>query len=353
MPPAPTLVLGIVLSPHMTGRLRDALTTDMPALLCERFPGVQWQVDLVEEQLVSPPADSLDLLESARDRMLDADWDVAVVLTDLPLQDGRRALLTQSSPVHSVGLISVPGLGAVHVRNKTRETVVRLVGSLLGHDASRPGAPDKMLVRRLQQLTTDTPQREGDSSVQFAARVIGGNIRVLLGMVRANQPWRLAMGLTRALTVALATGVLVLVTSDMWLLSSVYGPVRLVSLGVLSIAAVSATLVVGGGLWERPRRRQERQQVVLFNLATVATVLIGVIVFYLALCALSFLATLLLLDATVIAAVLERPVGLLEYGKLAWLTATLATVGSALGAGLETDDAVRAAAYTHQDDTAQ
>jgi len=42
---------------------------------------------------------------------------------------------------------------------------------------------------------------------------------------------------------------------------------------------------------------------------------------------------------------LERPVGVVDYLTLAWLISSLATVGGAIGSGLEDEQAVRAVAY--------
>ena len=340
--------MGIVISPQVAGLVGPEVAATVSSLLRDRHPNVLWQVVVIEDRLVVPPADALDLLESARDRMLEENWDLSVVLTDLPLRHGRRPVLTQVSPLHGVGLVDVPALGAVHVRQRSLEAVVAVAGQLLGYHPTHADAAQSFTTRA-RQMANDLDDRAEDHLVPFTARVITGNLRLLLGMVRTNRPWTLVVRLSRTLVGAAATGVLTLVASDVWLLASAYGPIRLALLAALAVGAVSATLILGAGLWERPRRPGEREQVVLFNLATATTVAIGVVVFYLALFAVSWLGALLLVEAGALSEVLARPVGAGDYAKLSWLTATLATVGGALGAGLEDDDAVRSAAYTHSD----
>ncbi|MCX0277665.1 hypothetical protein NLM24_45270, partial [Nocardia zapadnayensis] len=66
-------------------------------------------------------------------------------------------------------------------------------------------------------------------------------------------------------------------------------------------------------------------------------------VVYLVLFILSWAGALLLIDEQVLADVAGHPVNALDYARISWLTASLATVGGALGAGLEDEDVVRAA----------
>jgi hypothetical protein len=52
-----------------------------------------------------------------------------------------------------------------------------------------------------------------------------------------------------------------------------------------------------------------------------------------------------LLAAELFARTVGHSAGVVDYLKLAWLLASIATVGGALGSGLEDDRAIKAAAY--------
>jgi hypothetical protein len=114
---------------------------------------------------------------------------------------------------------------------------------------------------------------------------------------------------------------------------------------------VTLTIVIGAGLWESaPAQPGAREQVVLFNVVTVATVVIGVLALYLALLVLSLLGAFLLVPEATLADALGYRPGVGTVAELAWMATSIATVGGALGAGLETDEAVREAAYGYQPD---
>ncbi|WP_307806923.1 hypothetical protein [Naasia sp. SYSU D00057] len=344
-------VLGLIAAPGKPAQLVAALRDELRAALEARVPGVAWRIEVVEDSLVDPQASGTELVGRAREELLDRDWDIAVCLTDLPLRIARRPVLAHASPVHGVGVISVPALGAVAVHRKAQDRVLRLVDALLGESeevgsSAGPGRQRRM-AQRARDLARDT--EDGDASgLVLTSRVLTGDLRLLAGMVRANRPWRLAARLSRALTGAVATGVLALVTSDIWRLGASLDGARLTLVALAAVGAISATLIVGAGLWERARHRGVRHQVVLFNLATTITVAIGVLTLYAALLVLALLAAFLLVTPEVLGDVLERPVGTGDYVRLAWLAASLATLGGALGAGLESDEAVHEAAYTHR-----
>jgi hypothetical protein len=90
-----------------------------------------------------------------------------------------------------------------------------------------------------------------------------------------------------------------------------------------------------------------REQVILFNVATAGTVVVGIITLYVALFALILLGASIVITPSFFEQAVGRDVGVDDYLRLAWFVASLATVGGALGAALESDEAVREAAYTY------
>jgi hypothetical protein len=348
----PDVRVGVVKAPAIADELSTGLVDDIRGELEARFPDVRWAFQLLDDGLVEPPADDSEIVGAARQLLLARAWDLVVVLTDLPLRLARRPVVAHASSMHGVAVLSVPALGTLAVRRRLRDAVLRLIGALLGEtgDGGADGRTDaarwRRIGSRLRELSSDV---EGQApTLRFTTRVFTGHLRLLFGMVRANRPWQLAARLSRALTAASAAGVFALVTPDIWSLASALGWQRLTVVSLCSVVAIGVTLIVGARLWERVADPRTRQQIVLFNIATTATVVIGVAVFYAALFVLSLLAGLLLVVPSRLADAISRPVTLGDYVEVAWLTASLATVGGALGAGLESDEAVRRAAYTYR-----
>jgi hypothetical protein len=189
---------------------------------------------------------------------------------------------------------------------------------------------------------------DDDVDLRFVAAVVRGNLRLLAGMVRANRPWRLIVRLSRALAAAAAAVVFALVTADLWVLADALSWLRLLALTVLSVGATVLWLIVSHRLWEAPHGQGSRQQTVLFNAATTLTLLLGAAFLYAALFALTIAAAALVIDAGVLGDALGHEADVGDYAALAWMASSLATIAGGLGAGLESDEAVREAAYGYR-----
>ncbi len=360
---AGAVTLGLLVAPGLPEQLGRELADELAPLLAEHVTdAVDWSVPVLTDPVAGDPhGGATTMVDAARRRMLEQGWDLAIVLTDLPLRSGRRPVVADASATHGVALLSLPALGAVGLRRRSIDALLRLVDGLAGEGrdvrggsgaagAAARAARRGRIDRRLRELAAPVrPERaDDDLDVRFVAAVVRGNLRLLAGMVRANRPWRLIARLSRALTAAIATAVFALVTSDIWRLADTLGWIRLTLLTVLSIGGIIVFLTVAHGLWERPQRRDLREQAILFNVATTLTLALGVLTLYIALLLLTITGAALLVDPDALTQQLGHDVGIADYGRLAWLAGSLATIAGALGAGLESDAAVREAAYGYR-----
>ncbi len=195
--------------------------------------------------------------------------------------------------------------------------------------------------------------RTDDEAVDLRYVVTGprGHLRLLLGMARANQPWRLVPGLSKALATALATGAIATVNATVWSLAGSLSSPRLAIATVGSIALMIGWLIVDAGLWHRTADAspEARQRDALYNASTVVTLGLGVLVCYVGLVAVNLLWALFILNDRVYTSVTRTPLDGGQYWTLAWFVASVATVGGALGSSLESDEAIRAAAYSKRE----
>jgi len=345
-----TVRLGLIVAPKLERDVPPELAEQLAEDLARRHPSVDWRTELVVDRLVEPPARVTDILEDARRRLLRGHWHLALVVTDLPLRDNGRPVARRASRTHGVALVSLPALGPLNVRARLRRALVELVDELLGR-------VDREANDVLRELTAKNSERGVTLRPLFVTAVLFSHLRLLLGMVRANRPWRLVARLYAALIAALAVGAYGVVTSDIWRLSIALDWWRLTITSAVSIAITIATVIVVPGLWEQTSDPRVRGQVVLFNLATATTVTLGIISLYAVLFLLILAGATLVTAPHTFAQAVGRDVDFADYATLAWFVASLATIGGALGSALESEDAVRAAAYssstTERDDNAE
>jgi hypothetical protein len=182
---------------------RELADSGLDSELDQRLPGARWCLEVMEGRLVQAPATDAEIVKAARMTLLDKGWDVVVCLTDLPLHVEQRPVVAHANPVSNVAIVSVPALGAMGARQRIREIIMRLLVRLIGSAeqrgayAQRAGrASRRVTVQRVRELGTDP----ADEAFFYTARVLTGNLTLIGGMVAANEPWRLSLRLSRALT---------------------------------------------------------------------------------------------------------------------------------------------------------
>src|SRR4051794_37476992 len=330
--------------------LAEEVAEELGDELAVRFPGYDWKVRVEQAEPKDPFLRRQEFVRDLRRYSLDRGWDLAVCLTKLPLRSNGRPVVFHAHAAEGVGLISVPALGAFRLERRARQAVLDLIDGLMGADGGAVAEDSDRVPEQGPSISSEMADQEG--TVRFSSAVVRGNMRLLLGMVRSNHPWRIAARLSRAVVAALGTAAYILASASLWQLAAALTWPRLLVLTLLTLTAAAVILIVAHDLWERSSRPEERERVVLFNAATTLTIAIGAITCYVALFALAVSAALALIPSHFVASQIHQSVGLADYLHLGWFAATLATIAGALGSLTESELSVREAAYGYHPDAA-
>lgn len=336
-----TVVIGLLTDPSLPAEIARDLAQDLPDELSEQLSGrVCWNVEVALEAFEVAPRPER-IIDKARQRVHGTKWDIAIAITDVPIQTGNGAVVAQVSCADRVALISLPALGGIGLRRRARKVAVtiidELVPGLVGLDAER--GPEA-LSRRLGRKATPI---DDDVDVETVMGQGRGSVRLLAGMVRANRPWQLALGLSTALAGAATGSAFGILYSTIWAFADALGPPRVAAATLIAVGVLTVWLIGGHGLWERNARSRPLGR--LFNAATVLTVVSGVLAFYAALLAINLTAAAVMIPPHYLAQQLGHPAGWVEYVRVALMATILGMVAGAVGSGLEDSATVRAAAY--------
>jgi hypothetical protein len=286
-----------------------------------------WDIEVVSEAFTIGCEDVAIALGRLGDKASQHEWDLVVGLTELPLRDDDgRYLLFRIDPHERRAILSLPALGGLRPHARARHAVQALIDGMTG-------------------LSSDNERR-------VALPRISGRWRLLVGMVLANRPWLLVPGLKSALVAALATGAVATINSTVWALAGSLSWWHLTIATIVSVALVVGWLVIDGELWDRPDDTSSaaRERSRLYNTSTLITLAAGVVICYLALYVVNLVWALFVLDPAVMGRYLDASRNYGDLFVLAWFVASAATIGGGLGTGLESDESIRAAAYSKREE---
>ncbi|MER7666775.1 hypothetical protein [Streptomyces sp. NPDC096193] len=348
-------VVALLADPDVPTEIARRVARVLPARLADRsVRGRRFDVEVVSEPFTAGTEDLPTVMRRIMDRGSAEDWDIVVALTDLPLHSHGRKIVVDLSHEHGLALLSLPSLGGFRLQRRARRAVEEAVLGLADPQATAAKEDQSPLgssAGRLTPIQPDPVSEEEAADLRYVVSGPRGYLTVLAGMVRANRPWRLVPGLKKALAAALTTGAIATVNSTVWSLAQALSAPRLVIAMVGSVALMIGWLIIDAQLWYRSTDTspEERKRTALYNASTVLTVAIGVIVCYVGLMVVNLLWALFILNDQVFASMTRTPLHATDYWTLSWFVASVATVGGALGSGLESDEAIRAAAFSKRE----
>lgn len=146
---------------------------------------VDWEVDAGPGALTADEqVEAERLADVLAGQFPDGAYDIAVFVTDLPRRRGTQPIMAEVSRAEKLALLSLPALGWFHRASRARRGVVDLV--TLVCDGTPP--------RFAQEYTVHRADPGHRSEQRFVTPGLLGRFRLLAGMIRANQPWRLFAG---------------------------------------------------------------------------------------------------------------------------------------------------------------
>lgn len=367
--------------------------------LCRELPGFDWRMPVVERETPpgpSPQMEIVDLLDQGVIERQAKGWDFALVLTGADLQSfykpfalgapARSLFVAAASTVRIDPRASGRGVGARTGSEDDRIEVMTarlhaLVLHLFGHlaDLEHNDDPESYMfdlaavsdldrMRRFSAAAVEALEEELEDvadvrleeergawrtgRVGFYLRVILHNRDDIADGVRRARPWQFPLRFSRLTAAAFSALLILMMTAEAWDLGMSQEPVFVVVLSLATLVGASVYLLRRQGLLVRRQVSRLTELTVISNVATVISVVLGMITSYAMLFGTTLLLGRALYRPRLVAAWAESigdAVGWRHYLVLAGFIASLGLLIGALGASFEGQTYFRHVAWVDEE----
>jgi len=184
----------LVADPGVPAVIAERLSDSLPSALTDgAAPDGKWDVAVRSDSY--PVDEHAEVSEVVRtiDPAGETE-DIVIYLTDLPRRLGTTPVIADISVRNRFGLISIAGAGVLFIDRRVRNLAQTVVAEVTCQ-------PDE------QHRSVKGPTRtQEDDVVRYVAPSAMSRLRLLMGMVYANRPWRLVIGLSKVMMAAFAAG---------------------------------------------------------------------------------------------------------------------------------------------------
>ncbi len=347
-----TLTIGLVPSPGQCERITNDIADSLPDLLTKNVDeNAGWEIKIIADPLTGSDIETPRLLDEIASWQDAHRWDMAIAITDLPVHDDR-IVVAEAAVERQLAWVSIPPLGVFRLRDRARALIVELVDELRWGRSRRDNtsatgrgqaAEPKINPRIAREVRP--PENDRGVEIRYVAPRLVGQARLLTGMVYANRPWTLFPSFKTTIATAFATGGYGLIFTTLWELGNIYELWRLILLMILAMGILIGWIILSHGLWEPHRNAASQYLTTLYNATTVLTITTAVVFTYVIVFLLLLAAALVYIPNTLLESTIQQPVMPSSFMRIAWITASVATIAGAVGAGLEDTDAVREATF--------
>lgn len=270
-------------------------------------------------------------------------FDLVLCISEVPRRLGANPVVAELHAGTTAALY-VPSFGIVAVRRRAVVTAVAIVHQLLDTDTdSRPR------LRRSMSKWAPSPDTDDSGAQVLSTPGMFGRLRLVLGLIRCNRPWRLVPTLSGALAAASAASAFGVFYASIWQMAASMTITRLTLIGVTAVVAITVWLIFPHGLWEHRSFRSSATDRRMYNAATLGTVVTGVLCMYAVLFAVVLASAAIVISPDFLAEQIGRRSTIGDYFALAWLAASLGTVAGAVGSTISDRGDILDATYGHRE----